>query len=71
MTDFLHEMMSSTGNLRMKVLTMLLVASGGPFFGQALQIKAKDLNLEANPPRINLPAEITKNWSRERCLSHQ
>jgi integrase len=59
MTDFLHEMMSSTGNLRMQVLTMLLVSSGVRV-GEALQIKVENLNFEANPPRINLPAEITK-----------
>lgn len=43
----------------MQVLTMLLVSSGLRV-GEALQIKVKDLNLEANPPKINLPAEITK-----------
>ena len=59
MTDFLHEMMSIINNLRMQVLTMLLVSSGLRV-GEALQIKVKDLNLEANPPKINLPAEITK-----------
>ena len=59
MTDFLHEMMSGTSNLRMQVLTMLLVSSGVRV-GEALQIKTKDLNFDATPPRINLPAEITK-----------
>ena len=59
MIEFLREVMNSVSDLRLRVLIMLLVSSGIRV-GEALQIKTKYLNFEANPPRINLPAEITK-----------
>ncbi|HEX6294694.1 MAG TPA: site-specific integrase [Nitrososphaeraceae archaeon] len=71
MTEFLHELMSINSDLRVRALTMLLVSSGIRI-GEALQIKVKDLNFEANPPRINLSVEITKmGVERDVYLTHE